>query len=81
MNLELGTVTAVDPAKRKVKVKNQRTGTQSGWLNVLQRDGAGLEPPSDNRSTGIWLPRVNDTVLVAYLPVFQGDGYVLGRVP
>ena len=27
-----------------------------------------------------WLPRVNDTVLVLYFPVFQGDGYIVGGV-
>ena len=27
-----------------------------------------------------WTPRVNDTVLVLYLPVFQGDGYIIGGV-
>ena len=27
-----------------------------------------------------WMPRVNDTVLVLYLPVFQGDGYIVGGV-
>lgn len=27
-----------------------------------------------------WMPRVNDTVLVLYLPVFNADGFVLGGV-
>jgi hypothetical protein len=27
-----------------------------------------------------WLPDVNDTVLCLYLPVFNGDGYVLGAI-
>lgn len=31
-------------------------------------------------STTNWMPRVNDTVLVLYLPVFNGDGFVLGAI-
>lgn len=27
-----------------------------------------------------WMPKVNDTVLVLYLPVFNGDGFVLGGI-
>lgn len=27
-----------------------------------------------------WMPLVNDTVLVLYLPVFNGDGFVLGGI-
>lgn len=27
-----------------------------------------------------WLPKVNDTVLVLYLPVKNGDGYILGGI-
>lgn len=27
-----------------------------------------------------WMPKVNDIVLVLYLPVFNGDGYVLGQL-
>lgn len=27
-----------------------------------------------------WLPKINDTVLVLYLPVFNADGFVLGGI-
>ena len=27
-----------------------------------------------------WLPRVNDVVLVLYLPAHDSDGYILGRI-
>lgn len=27
-----------------------------------------------------WMPKVNDTVLTLYLPVFNGDGFILGRI-
>ncbi len=31
-------------------------------------------------SVTYWMPRVNETVLVLYLPVFNGDGFVLGAI-
>lgn len=27
-----------------------------------------------------WMPRVNDTVVVLYIPVFNGDGFILGAI-
>mgnify|MGYP001048578019 CR=1 FL=1 len=27
-----------------------------------------------------WMPRINDTVVVLYLPVFNGDGFILGAI-
>lgn len=27
-----------------------------------------------------WMPKVNDTVLVLYLPIFNSDGFVLGGI-
>lgn len=27
-----------------------------------------------------WMPKINDTVLCLYLPVFNGDGFVLGGI-
>lgn len=27
-----------------------------------------------------WMPKVNETVLVVYLPVKEGDGYVIGGI-
>lgn len=30
--------------------------------------------------TGGWMPNINDTVLVIYLPVWQGDGFILGVI-
>jgi phage baseplate assembly protein gpV len=40
----------------------------SDWLRVVQRGGT------------TWLPKVNDAVLVLYLPIFNGNGYILGAV-
>ncbi len=31
-------------------------------------------------ASGYWLPDVNDTVLVLYLPAEQGDGFVIGGI-
>lgn len=28
----------------------------------------------------MWMPRIDDTVLVLYLPVFNGDGFILGVI-
>lgn len=44
---------------------------------------AGTYPAHDHSPgsylTG-WMPRVNDIVLTLYLPVFNGDGYILGQL-
>lgn len=31
-------------------------------------------------ATGSWMPSVNDRVLVLYIPIFNGDGFVLGGI-
>lgn len=103
--VRIGTVTDVDGARRRVRVKFRNTGMTSGWLPVVQHFGAELyvEPDAEHThdiadtftgggSAGMypahdhlpgshvtyWLPRVNDTVLTLYLPVFNGDGFVMG---
>lgn len=35
---------------------------------------------SHDGSTAYWMPKVNDTVLALYLPVFNADGFVLGGI-
>lgn len=35
---------------------------------------------SHSGSVTWWMPRINDTVLVLYLPVFNSDGFILGGV-
>lgn len=42
-----------------------RSGEPSGWLHILQNAGA---------------LRVGDTVLAVYVPGWQGDGYIVGKV-
>ena len=63
----LGRVSDVDKSKSLVRVIWPDSGQTSGWLYVLQRGE-------------VWLPKINELVLVLYLPVFGGDGFVLGSV-
>ena len=65
--VRIGTVTAVDQKKRRARAKFQDSGITSHWLYIVQAGAA-------------WLPKVNDTVLVIYLPVFNGDGFILGVI-
>lgn len=64
--VRVGNVTAVDRPRGAARVKFQDTGLSSDWLPVL--------------SASLWMPRVNDTVLTLYLPVFNGDGFILGKI-
>jgi len=65
--VRIGTVTAVDQKKHRARAKFQDSGITSDWLYIVQTGGA-------------WMPKVNDTVLTLYLPVFNGDGFVLGVI-
>ena len=104
--VQIGTVTDIDAAKRKARVKFQNLNMTSGWLTVVQHYGAALSIVPDARHTHAitdtytggggastypahnhagstvtyWMPKVNDTVLVLYLPVENSDGYILGGV-
>lgn len=103
--VQTGTVTAVDSAKRRARVKFKDTVIISDWLYVLQHYGANFYIKPDAKHTHeitdtftgggtasefpdhdhlpgshltYWMPKVNDRVLCLYLPVFNGDGFVLG---
>ena len=43
---------------------------------------ASTEPDHDHSgtTTTAWMPVINDTVLVLYLPIFNSDGFILGKV-
>lgn len=43
---------------------------------------AGTEPDHNHDGTYLtmWMPHVNETVLCLYLPAFNADGFILGRV-
>lgn len=64
--VQVGTVTAVDTARAAARVKFQNTGVTSGWLTVLRRPA--------------WTPAINETVVVLYLPVWNGDGFIIGGI-
>lgn len=40
------------------------------------------EPDHEHKGTATtwWMPRINDSVVCLYLPVFNGDGFVLGSI-
>ena len=104
--VRVGTVTAVDPGLRRVRVKLRDTGITSDWLQVVQHPGAELAIVPDAEHTHkitdtytgggaastfpdhdhagsvvtVWMPKVNAVVLCLYLPVFNGDGFVLGEL-
>lgn len=65
--VRVGTVTAIDAKARKARVLFQDMGFTSGWLTVLRHGRADT-----------WMPEINDAAMVLYLPVFNGDGYILG---
>ena len=65
--VRVGTVTAVDQEAGKARVLFQDKGFSSGWLAILRHG-----------QDDTWLPKVNDTAVVLYLPVWQGDGFIVG---
>lgn len=105
--VRIGSVSAVNQAKREARVLFSDTGQTSGWLHVLQHYAAGLyiEPDAEHTHTitdtytgggsastfpshdhlpgshlTYWMPKVNDQVLVLYLPMFNADGFILGGI-
>lgn len=116
--VRVGTVSAVNKAKRQARVMFKDAGITSDWLPCLQHFGATVSVASDGShdhkgdgeitnkrktpvtyvdSEGVthtsyetvhthkssvtyWVPKVNDTVLVLYLPAFNADGVVLGGI-
>lgn len=61
--VQVGIVTAIDSNSLRVRVKFPGTEIISDWLYVLPHN---------------WTPAINNRVLCLYLPVFNGDGFVLG---
>ena len=90
--VRVGTVTAINLDERTARVKFQDTGITSGYLKVLSNQpyipdydvpqctelDATIGSHKHNLIIKPWMPHVNDTVLVLYLPVFNADGFVLG---
>ena len=63
--VRIGIVSSVDTEGKKARVIFKDKGFVSGWLHVLQKDSE-------------WIPAVDDVVLCLYLPVDNGDGFILG---
>ena len=82
--VRVGTVSAVDAVKRKARVKYDDMEIVSGWLFIVQHPATEIhvEPDPDHDHPGThltyWMPKIDDRVLVLYLPVFNGDGFILG---
>lgn len=66
--LRIGTVSSVDTSKCRARVYFPDKNYVSGWLSVIQT------------SKTEWVPKVNEEVVCLYLPVFNGDGFVLGGI-
>ena len=79
--VRVGTVTDIDNAKRKARVKFQDCNMTSGWLYVLdthphipaydpaQQKTELQDGHQHDLTIKPWMPLVNDTVLTLYLPV------------
>lgn len=82
--IQVGIVTAVDHQQHSCRVKFPETDLTSDWLRVLRQTPAvaveAAEDHGHNATVSAWMPRVNDAVLVAYIPVFNSDGFVLGVI-
>lgn len=80
-----GTVMDLDEAHHRVRVIYRDEEDQSGWLYVLQHPGGKVDVEMADSHTHkayweSWMPKINDQVLVLYLPVLDGDGFVLGKI-
>jgi phage baseplate assembly protein gpV len=93
--VRIGKVNAIDKEKRKVRVYFSDEGMLSDWLKVLKHSpfipetteaasggsgDASFASHSHNISTSLWMPDIDETVLCLYIPVFNGDGFVLGAL-
>jgi len=86
--VRVGIVRTVDSTRRRVRVWFDDMGMTSDWLFVLQYPGMGVQVAPDTETehshpgthTTTWMPRVDDRVLVLYLPVEEGDGFILGVI-
>ena len=66
-DLRIGKVTAVDAAKKTVRVQYTDENIVSNPLKVLQHGGS-------------WMPALNNLVLCGFPYDFNSDGFVLGVI-
>lgn len=76
--VRIGKVSSVNPSKLTARVIFEDKEIISGWLNVLQHPKEGEH--SNDGNPIYWMPKVNEMVLVLYIPIFNGDGFILGVV-
>ncbi|MEE0095982.1 MAG: hypothetical protein UEU47_05980 [Oscillospiraceae bacterium] len=65
--------TVMNVSGRYCRVKFRDTGIDSGWLRIVN-----TPPTVTSETVSPWVPAINDTVLCLYLPVENGDGFVIG---
>jgi len=104
--VRVGKVSAVDEARRMVRVHYDDMDITSGWLYVVglphsasttvtvspTASSGNAGDPSHAHSVSVSapatatttvqhiLPRLHSRVLVLYIPLFSGDGFVLGEL-
>lgn len=93
--IRVGIVTSVDEKRRTARVKFQGEKLPSGPLHILAARPYVPDDKTDPQKTEPlkggdrhvhelkikpWLPKVNAAVLCVYLPVFSGDGFMLGEI-
>lgn len=87
--IRIGMVNDIREDERTVRVFFRDSGVMSGWLKVLQtspfipdKDVPQETGSADGHTHSLtikpWMPYIGDPVLCLYMPVFNGDGYVLG---
>ena len=69
--VRVGTVSAADKAKHRARVMFDDLGVTSGWLLVLKHRRPETTLP-------LWMPEIGEVVLTLYIPVPNGDGFILG---
>ena len=87
--VRIGKVNNVREDEMTVRVFFEDTGVMSDWLKVLknppfipQKDVSQETETADGHRHSLiikpWMPSVGDYVLCIFIPVWGGDGYVLG---
>lgn len=61
-------------------IPGYETGTQRTEYEAGGSGDAAFESHKHDLKIAPWMPRVNATVLVLYLPVFNADGFILGEI-
>ena len=74
-----GSVSSLNPEKHQARVYYEDVGMVSDWLPVIQKNNA--DSTAESPPWPCWMPKVGEQVLVLYLPMFNGEGFVLGRIP